>query len=99
MRTRILGFLSPSRQRGLPVTRRALLPGRVKIETSMVARTFNPWFELKHDSQNSINAGSDQRIYYVLSSESIAVEAQVNSYDPGTVTIHRLGDLAEAAVK
>ena len=64
--------------------------------SSLVARTFNSGFQLSHDSYNGINAASDGKIYYVLSSESVDVGAQIYSYDPATDRIRHLGDLTEA---
>ncbi len=61
----------------------------------LIARTYNSGFELSHDSYNGISAPSDGKIYYVLSSESIDVGAQVCSYDPATDKIRHLGDLTE----
>jgi hypothetical protein len=65
-------------------------PGR------LVARTHNSGFELAHDTYNGMGAGSDGRIYYVLSSESFETGAQMYCYDPATDGIRHLGDLTEA---
>jgi hypothetical protein len=62
----------------------------------LLARAHNSGFDLAHDSYNGISAASDGKIYYVLSSESIDVGAQVYAYDPATDTIRHLGDLTEA---
>ena len=62
----------------------------------LTARTFNSGFALAHDTYNGMGTGSDGRIYYVLSSESHEVAAQVYSYDPATDKIRHLGDLTEA---
>jgi len=62
----------------------------------LVARTYNSGFELAHDTYNGMGAGSDGRIYYVLSSESFETGAQMYCYDPATDGIRHLGDLTEA---
>lgn len=62
----------------------------------LAARTYDSGFELAHDTYNGMGAGSDGRIYYVLSSESHELGAQMYSYDPATDSIRRLGDLTEA---
>ena len=64
---------------------------------SLLARAHDSAFRLSHDSYNSISAASDGKIYYVLSSESIDVGAQLYSYDPATDKIQHLGDLTEAS--
>ena len=65
-------------------------PGR------LTARTYNSGFPLAHDTYNGMGAGSDGKIYYVLSSESYEVGAQMYSYDPATDSVRHLGDLTEA---
>ncbi len=62
---------------------------------SLTAHTYNSGFNLSHDSYNGIGTASDGKIYYVLSSESIDVGAQIYSYDPATDKITHLGDLTE----
>ncbi|MDH4241232.1 MAG: sugar phosphate isomerase/epimerase, partial [Phycisphaerae bacterium] len=62
----------------------------------LTARTYNSGFELAHDTYNGMSTGSDGRIYYVLSSESFKIGAQMYSYDPATNKIRHLGDLTEA---
>ena len=52
-------------------------------------------FDLAHDSYNGISSASDGKIYYVLSSQSIDVGAQIYSFDPATEKIRHLGDLTE----
>jgi hypothetical protein len=56
---------------------------------------YDSGFPLSHDSYNSISAGSDGKIYYVLSSESIDTGAQVYDFDPATKKVEHLGDLTE----
>lgn len=62
----------------------------------LVARTYNSGFAEAHDTYNGIGRGSDGKIYYVLSSESIDVGAQMYSFHPKTRQIRHLGDLTEA---
>ena len=62
----------------------------------LTARTFDSGFELAHDTYNGMGAGSDGNIYYVLSSESHEIGAQMYRYDPSTDAITHLGDLTEA---
>ncbi len=66
------------------------------VGTGLAARTFNSGFELAHDTYNGMGTGSDGRIYYVLSSESYEIGAQMYSYDPATDKIRHVGDLTEA---
>ncbi len=67
-------------------------PGSAKL----VGHTYNSGFPQAHDTYNGMGAGKDGKIYYVLSSESIDVGAQMYSFDPKTRTIQHLGDLTEA---
>jgi len=62
----------------------------------LIARVHNSGFDLAHDSYNGISSASDGKIYFVLSSQSIDVGAQIYSYDPTTDKIQHLGDLTEA---
>ena len=66
-------------------------PGRI------TAHAYNSNFPLSHDAYNAIYAASDGKIYYVLSTESVDVGAQMFSFDPVTKTVERLGDLTEAS--
>jgi hypothetical protein len=63
---------------------------------SLKARTYNSGFPKAHDTYNGMGCGSDGKIYYVLSSESIEVGAQMFALDPAKRAIRRLGDLTEA---
>jgi len=65
-------------------------------ELRLLARTYNSGFELAHDTYNGLSTASDGRIYYVLSSESYEVGAQMYCFDPATSKIRHLGDLTEA---
>ncbi len=62
----------------------------------LVARIHDSGFPLAHDTYNGIGTASDGRIYYVLSSESYEVGAQMYCYDPATDKIEHLGDVTEA---
>jgi hypothetical protein len=46
------------------------------------ARTFNSGFPEAHDTYNGIVTGSDGRIYYILSTDSVDVGARMFVYDP-----------------
>jgi hypothetical protein len=63
---------------------------------TLLAHTYNSGFPEAHDTYNAMGAASDGKIYYVLSSESIEVGAQMYSFDPATKKITHLGDLTEA---
>ena len=62
----------------------------------LTARICNSGFPLAHDTYNGMGAAGDGKIYYVLSSESYEVGAQMYSYDPATDAVRHLGDLTEA---
>ncbi|MEO7145284.1 MAG: hypothetical protein ABI165_17450 [Bryobacteraceae bacterium] len=62
----------------------------------LIASVYNSGFAESHDSYNAISAGSDGRIYYVLSSESLDTGGQMYSFDPATRKIEHLADLTEA---
>ncbi len=70
----------------------APVPGSAKL----VAHTYNSSFPQGHDTYNGMGAGKDGNIYYVLSSESIDVGAQMFCFDPKKRSIDHLGDLTEA---
>jgi hypothetical protein len=63
---------------------------------ALVARIHDSGFALAHDTYNGMGAASDGRIYYVLSSDSFEVGAQMFGYDPATDQISHLGDLTDA---
>jgi hypothetical protein len=65
-------------------------------EPKLVARMYNSGFAEAHDTYNAMGRGSDERIYYVLSSESIDVGAQMFAFEPQTRRTQHLGDLTEA---
>jgi hypothetical protein len=62
----------------------------------LTARVHPAGFALAHDTFNGMAAGSDGKIYYVLSSESYETGAQAYSFDPATSQTKHLGDLTEA---
>src|SRR5512141_1227059 len=58
----------------------------------LIARIYNSGFPEAHDTYNGMGAASDGKIYYVLSSESIDVGAQMYSFEPRARNITYLGD-------
>src|ERR1035441_7322382 len=62
----------------------------------IIAKTYNSGFALGHDSYNAMGTGSDGKIYYVLSSESVDQGAKMFCCGPKTRQIKELGDLTEA---
>lgn len=65
-------------------------------DRKLKAQTFNSGFALAHDTYNGMGVGSDGNVYYVLSSESIDVGAQMYRFDTKKRAIQHLGDLTEA---
>jgi len=65
-------------------------------QKKLIARIHPSGFALAHDTFNGIGAGSDGKIYFVLSSESYETGAQAYSFDPSTSQVKHLGDLTEA---
>lgn len=63
---------------------------------TLVATTYNSGFELAHDTYNGMYAASDNKIYYVLSSQSIDIGGKMYVYDPATNKTKLCGDLTEA---
>jgi hypothetical protein len=74
----------------------ASAPPPANTPKKLVARAYNSGFPEGHDTYNGMGAGSDGKIYYVLSSESVDVAAQMFSFDPKGGQIKRLGDLTTA---
>ena len=64
--------------------------------TTLEATTYNSGFELAHDTYNGMYAASDNKIYYVLSSQSIDIGGKMYLFDPATNKIKLCGDLTEA---
>jgi len=63
---------------------------------SLTARVYDSGFPLGHDTYNGMVAAGDGRIYYVLSSESLSIGAQMFRYDPAAGRIDHVGDVTEA---
>ncbi len=70
--------------------------GRAYTGKKMAAKVYNSNFALGHDSYNAMGTGSDGKIYYVLSSESVEVGAKMFRFDPKSQKITQLADLTEA---
>ena len=62
----------------------------------LVAAVFNSGFPEGHDTYNGMGAGSDGRIYYVLSAEPHDIGGKMFVFDPKTQQVSPLGDLTEA---
>jgi hypothetical protein len=73
----------------------AVFPPVSAPEEKLIGQTFDSGFELAHDTYNGMGTGSDGKIYYVLSSQSHEIGAQVYSYDPAANAITHIGDLTE----
>ncbi|MDI6448839.1 hypothetical protein [Anaerobaca lacustris] len=73
-----------------------LFSAAASAQGKLIARIHDSGFALAHDTYNGMGTGSDGRIYYVLSSESYEVGAQMYCYDPATDTIEHVGDITEA---
>lgn len=70
--------------------------GSVYSGRKIAAKTYDSGFALGHDSYNGMGTGSDGKVYYVLSSESIDQGAKMFCLEPKTGKITELGDLTEA---
>jgi len=70
--------------------------GAASAWAGLTARTYNSGFALAHDTYNGMGTGSDGKIYYVLSSQSHEVGAQMYRYDPAADKIELMGDMTEA---
>jgi hypothetical protein len=70
--------------------------GKAYKGKKIIAKVYNSGFPLSHDSYNAMGVGSDGKVYYVLSSESIDQGAKMFCLDPKTQQITDLGDLTEA---
>jgi len=62
---------------------------------SLIATPYFSGFEQAHDTYNAISAGSDGKIYYILSSQPYNVGGQIYVYDPKTDKTRFLADLTE----
>lgn len=85
----ILALSSPAQQ--IPVPDGTAYRGK-----ELVAKTYNSNFPEGHDTYNGMGAASDDRIYYVLSSENIDVGARMFCFDPHTKIVEQVGELTEA---
>jgi len=74
----------------------AVLASHAPGSAKLVAHTYNSGFPEGHDTYNGMGAGKDGKIYYVLSSESIDVGAQMFCFEPKSKTLQHVGDLTEA---
>lgn len=74
----------------------AVQPVSFDLPKKLTATTYNSGFSLAHDTYNGMGVGSDGKIYYVLSSQSIDEGGQMYSFDPKTHKIQHLCDLTEA---
>jgi len=61
----------------------------------LIATPYFSGFEGAHDTYNAISAGSDGKIYYVLSSQAYNVGGQMYVYNPKTDKTSFLADLTE----
>ena len=61
----------------------------------LTARSHYSGFPLAHDTYNALSAGSDGKIYYVLSSEDFEIGGYVYVFDPETRTSEFIGDLTD----
>ena len=66
-----------------------------RIGTHLTAQRYYSGFELAHDTYNAITAGSDRKIYYILSSESWDEAGRMYVFDPADDSIRLLADLNE----
>lgn len=71
------------------------LPSSTELQGYLKAKTYNSGFQQAHDTYNALSAASDGRIYYVLSSDQIAVGGKMYVYDPATDATELLADLTE----
>ncbi|MBN2270919.1 MAG: hypothetical protein JXN61_09915, partial [Sedimentisphaerales bacterium] len=69
---------------------------RSPSSAKLIARTYNSGFDLAHDTYNGMSTAGDGKIYYVLSSESYEIGAQMYCYDPAKGKITHVGDLTAA---
>lgn len=61
----------------------------------LVAHIFDSGFSHSRDTYNGLSSAGDGNIYYILSSPSLEVGAQMFSYNPLSDRIQHLGDLSE----
>jgi hypothetical protein len=68
----------------------------VENPPKLIAETYDSGFKFGHDTYNGMGAGSDGKIYYVLSTTPHDVAGRMFSFDPATKQIKQLVDLTEA---
>ena len=61
----------------------------------LIAERYYSGFEQAHDTYNAISVGSDGKVYYVLSSDSIDIGGKMYVYDPLNDQVRLLADLTE----
>src|SRR5690606_12331046 len=66
------------------------------IYDPLIAKPYFSGFKKAHDTYNALSAASNGKIYYVLSSESIAEGGKLCVYDPLTDQTELIADLTEA---
>jgi hypothetical protein len=79
-----------------PAQKLVVPDGKAYKGKKIIAKTYDSGFALGHDSYNAMGIGSDGRVYYVLSSESIDQGAKMFCFDPKTQQIKELGELTDA---
>ncbi len=63
---------------------------------SIIAKKYYSGFSEAHDTYNAISVGSDNKVYYILSSQHHDVGGQMYRYDPAADKTEFLADLSEA---
>ena len=69
--------------------------GPLENSPKLMAEAYDSGFKLAHDTYNGMGAGSDGKIYYVLSTTQHDVGGRMYCFDPTTKQIKFLGDLTE----
>ncbi len=67
-----------------------------RFSDNLTAKSYYSGFPLAHDTYNAISAASDNKIYYILSSQSIDKGGRMYVYDPQTNKARFVVDLTEA---
>ena len=91
-----LAAATPSYGAEEPAQKLVVPDGKAYTGKKIIAKTYNSGFALGHDSYNAMGTGSDGKIYYVLSTESVDQGAKMFCFDPKTKQIKEIGDLTEA---
>ncbi len=71
------------------------LPSSTELQGYLKAKTYNSGFSQAHDTYNALSTASNGMIYYVLSSDQVAVGGKMYAYDPATDKTELLADLTE----